>query len=122
MKRRNAAVQRNTKEQRPGNLNSTQKMTVRLALATGATVVMLMGAQTLALFDQNLQANPNSAIIQQNQANNFSDDSGNFDLSSQDDVNGSDVVGQQQSLFNQGQNFSIQSSAFQPGPVSRSSR
>lgn len=38
-----------TKSPRPGALNSTQRASVRLALATGATIVTLMGAQVLAL-------------------------------------------------------------------------
>ena len=115
-------MQRNTKEQRPGSLNSTQKMTVRLALATGATVVVLMGAQTLALFDQNWQTNANNAVVQQNQSNTNSDDTGSVDLSNQDDSNGTDFAAPQQSTFNQSQNFSVQSTSFQPRPRSRSSR
>ena len=114
-------MQRNTKEQRPGVLNPTQKMTVRLALATGATVVVLMGAQTLALFDQNWQTNTNTnnAVIQQDQSNTNSDNN-TLDFSNGDDS--SAYNSQQSTYYDQSQNYSIQSAPFQPRVRSRSSR
>lgn len=41
-----------TKSNSPKGLNGTQKMTIRAVLATGATLVTLMGAQTLAFLDK----------------------------------------------------------------------
>jgi len=41
-----------TNNARPTTLNPTRRFTVRLALATGATVATLLGAQTLALLER----------------------------------------------------------------------
>ncbi len=40
------------RQQRPNTLNSTRRFSVRLALATGATMATLLGSQTLALLEE----------------------------------------------------------------------
>lgn len=54
----------------PMRLNTAQRHTVRIALATGATVAALIGAQTLAILDRtdNVQA-----AVSPDQSNNQSD-------------------------------------------------
>ena len=56
-----------TKNTRGNGLNTAQRMTVRVALATGATIVTLMGAQILALQDlsANTTANDTASVAQQ---------------------------------------------------------
>ncbi len=88
--------------QRPGLLNPTQRVTVRLLLATGATIATLMGAQALALAEwpgQNTDALA-PAI--------------NANIQSDNVVPVQNVRRRQQSFVNP--------APFQPRPFSRSSR
>jgi len=54
---------REQKPQRTNILTSGQRFSVRLALATGATLAALLGVQTLALQDQSVSAAQTSGIV-----------------------------------------------------------
>jgi hypothetical protein len=45
-------MNQSNRQQRPNTLNSTRRFSVRLALATGATMATLLGSQTLALLEE----------------------------------------------------------------------
>ena len=55
-------LQREQKPQRNNILTSGQRFSVRLALATGATLTALMGVQTLALQEQFLYTDTTSSV------------------------------------------------------------
>ena len=55
-------LQREQKPQRNNILTSGQRFSVRLALATGATLTALMGVQTLALQEQSLYADTTISV------------------------------------------------------------
>ena len=93
-------------------LNSTQKNVVRVALAAGATIATLMGAQTLAFSSNNsTAATPAPAVVQSSNTNadNTNSDNGYTSADSNNYV--------QADTLNQ-----IYSSSSQPNPYSRSSR
>ena len=89
-------------------LNPAQKNTVRVALATGATIAVLMGAQTLAFSDKT------AAAQNQGQAQVITADTS---YSSGDDNTDTTINTNYSS-----QNSSIYVAPTQPAPVSRSSR
>ncbi|MBX3081600.1 MAG: hypothetical protein KF716_08170 [Anaerolineae bacterium] len=54
---------REQKPQRANVLTSGQRFSVRLALATGATLAALLGVQTLALQDQSVSAAQTASVV-----------------------------------------------------------
>ena len=120
------------RNQRTGALNSAQRNTVRVALATGATIATLIGAQTLALLEQPTVAiaartNTTSSVSldQQLQSDVQSNVSDSQSINQSDDNNSSDdnsSVSQQVNSPTVVQQSSIQAAPSQPIPVSRSSR
>ena len=100
--------------QQHSKITSTQRMTVRMVLATGATIAALIGAQNLALTGRS-----SSAAANNNTANTSTSDQ-NYSFFGGDD---------ESSAFQQTQSFSssqfgsqIQAAPDQPNPFSQASR
>ncbi|MEP7284425.1 MAG: hypothetical protein ABI947_01495 [Chloroflexota bacterium] len=116
------------RNQRTGALNPAQRNTVRVALATGATIATLIGAQTLALLEQptvavaervnapiTITLMPDSSTLDQQSQTDVQSNADNFN----DDTSG---VSQQSDNSTVIQQNSIQYAQRQPNPVSHSSR
>ncbi len=112
--------------QRQGILTSGWKNTVRIALATGATVATLIGTQVLALADQN----SNSAANPQNTNNT---PSGALNSTANTDINNGPVYvpadeSDQQAVQNnttsnqRSRQSAVNPAPNQPAPSTRSSR
>ncbi|SRR5260221_13475979 len=103
--------------QRGGALNPTQRMSVRLALATGATIVTLLGAQILALQDQSgTTSQQNTAnIVEQPVNNTTNSNSGKSNTTNNTNTAISTPTATTSSVV-------INTSSSQPSPSTRSSR
>jgi len=112
-------------------LNSTQRTAVRLALATGATIVTLMGAQILAFQDQSTSASADVAanVLEQPVSSINSSSSSTTNTSNTDDTRttnsnqtASVAVASPTAISPTAQPTAIKTAAAQPTPRTRSSR
>lgn len=109
-----------TNKPRGNGLNSTQRLSVRVALATAATIVTLMGAQILALQDQTANRSATAANV-----GDQTNSTGNTSNTASDSVNSPTIdASTTTNLSNNdtSQQVVISAAPSQPRPVTRSSR
>ncbi len=111
--------------QRQGTLTSGWRTTVRIALATGATVATLIGTQVLALADQTSSAAASAQTV--NSSTNDPNSTVNTDINNGPVFVPADSTSQDSAQSNyystrQGRQSTINPAPNQPAPSTRSSR